>query len=369
MPSRHDMSGTTVEEIQRHFAEFAHEYAALPLYRQIAEGMSRDSLASLLLAAAPGQARPVLFFAALHELVLRRPEVPAARWYASVVGADRVPDGDPWPDVRDTVTAHRDELTATIATRTTQTNEVNRATYVAALLHLATRDLPDQPIALIELGASAGLLLGVDRFRVEVGEARCGPVESPVRCRGESRSANFPSSLRFPRVVATCGVDLAPIPLEDTAQVRWLEACLWPDRPERLERFRAAVELLRPEPPPVLEADMVDGCAMAITRALEQEPAAHVIVMTSWALTYLEPARRAQLAEVLAIAAARGTPVSWTSAEPVGCVPGIPTAADGPGTTVLGLRRWRSGREVAPERVGSAHPHGAWIDLGADVTA
>ena len=360
------MSGESLTQIQRHFAEFACEYAALPLYHRIADGMSGDDLARLLLAAAPGQARPVLFLAALHDLVLRRPDVPAARWYPSVVGAEGVPSGDPWPDVRDTVRERQDELAATIASRTTQTNEVNRATYVAALLRLACADLRDRPVALVELGASAGLLLGVDRFRVEIGTAGIGPIDSPVHCRADAEGPNRLSSLTFPSVVSSIGVDRAPVSLGDVDEVRWLEACLWPDRPERLQRFRAAVDLLRSHPPQMVRDDLVDGCATAVSATLEHSPEAHVVVMTSWALTYVAPDRRTEVAATLASLASHGPAISWVSAEPVGCVPGIPDRGDPSGTTVLGLRRWREGRELPPSHLGSTHPHGTWVALSPE---
>ena len=76
-----------LERIKRRFAEFAAEFAALPIYSALCLRVREDDeMAALLLHARPGQDRPVLWLAALHELVLRRPDVPAARWYASVVG-------------------------------------------------------------------------------------------------------------------------------------------------------------------------------------------------------------------------------------------------------------------------------------------
>ncbi len=106
------------------------------------------------------------------------PDLPAARWFASVVGPDALPEGDPWPDVRRTVLDHRAELTHLIATRSTQTNEVNRCVYLAAGLGAVCADLPDRPVVLVELGASAGLLLGVDRYRVEL-TTEDGAVDRP----------------------------------------------------------------------------------------------------------------------------------------------------------------------------------------------
>ena len=156
--------GEDLAKVQHRFANFAQGHAHLPLYHRISAAAARDDeVAALLLAARPGQARPVLLLAALHDLVLRHPDLPAARWYASVVGRETLPTGDPWPEVRTTVLDHRDELTDVIATRTTQTNEVNRTVYLTAGLTRAAAGLPDTPLALVELGASAVLLLALDR--------------------------------------------------------------------------------------------------------------------------------------------------------------------------------------------------------------
>ena len=375
--SREGDTGSDAERlahVQRRFREFGAEYAALPLYGSVSRRVAEDAeTAGLLVSARPGQARPVLWFAALHDLVLRRPDVPAARWYASVVGRDTVPEGDPWPDVRATVLDHAAELRQLMATRTTQTNEVNRSVYVAAGLAAATSDVPDVPVALVELGASAGLLLGVDRYGVELssphGSVHLGDIRSPVRCSGVDRSG-FGAALvargaGLPPVHARVGLDLAPVDLSDDESVRWLEACLWPDVPGRIERFRSARELLRRDPPLVLTGDLVDDASRAVGVALGQATAGaeHVVVHSSWSLTYVERERRAELAEELAQVATGIPRLTWLTAEPPGCVPGLPDdpRADA-GPTVLGLRTWIDGVEREPQVIGIAHPHGAWVD-------
>lgn len=360
--------------IQRRFAEFATEYAALPLYSTLSRHLAGDDdLASLLLAARAGQARPVLWLAALHELVLRSPETPAARWYPSVVGTDRLPIGDPWPDVRRTVLEHRDELVERISTHGTQTNEVNRAVYVALGLAAAAYDTRERPLALVELGASAGLLLAVDRYAVRVdspaGEVVLGDPASTVPCAGLDRSGKVAALgswvFALPPVRGRVGVDLDPVDLADDDAVRWLEACLWPEVPGRVERFRAARDLLRVQQPSVLRDDMVDGLPAAVAQARSQAGAgAHVVVFSSWALTYVDPSRRTDLeAEVRSLAGGCEA-LSWLTAEPPACAPGIepPSGVDA-GGTVVGLRRWRDGRERGPVTLGTCHPHGAWVDL------
>lgn len=114
----------------------------------------------------------------------------ASRWFASVVGREALPApgewadgaGGPWPDVRRTLLTYRDEITATIASRSTQTNEVNRSVYVLTMLALAGADVSEPttaphlpgarlplPVALVEPGCSAGLLMTPDRYDVRIG--------------------------------------------------------------------------------------------------------------------------------------------------------------------------------------------------------
>ena len=367
---------TDLATIQGRFADFAATYAELPLYSKVSRAVSTDDVcADLLRAASPGQDRPVLWFAALHDLVIRRPELPAARWYASVVGRERVPSGDPWPDVRRTVLAHADELSAVIAARTTQTNEVNRSVYLAPALAVASADQQGEDVVLVEMGASAGLLLSVDRYRVELtspdGGLVLGDPRSTVRCRGVDRSEpplrDRPDAPVLPRVVGRYGIDRHPVDLTDVDAVRWLEACLWPDVPGRVERFRSAVHLLVGAANPVRQGDMVDDLPELIAEAGRTAPDAHLVAFSSWALTYVERSRRPEVAATLADAAADGRPVTWLTAEPPGCVPGVEPLAQSTGdrgqATVLAARRWRRGSEVPPVVLGTAHPHGEWADF------
>jgi hypothetical protein len=367
-----------LQEAQEHFARFARAEPQLPLYRAICQGLADDpDTAGLLLAAQPGQTRAVLFLAALHDLVLRDSSVPAARWYPSVVGRDAVPQGDPWPDVRATILDRADELRRTIATRRMQTNEVNRAVYIATAFALAARDVPTTPAVLVELGASAGLLLEADRYRVELHRRGVtlvvGDPASAVTCQGEDRSPTPLPELTLPPVAGRVGLDLSPVDIDDTDAVRWLEACLWPDVPGRVERFRAAIEVVRRDRPPVRAGDMVDDLEETIGSALQGARAlagtdVQLIVFSSWALTYVKRSRRPEIADVLARTARTVPAVSWVTAEPVGCVPGLPLPAgvsEGDDATVLGARRWREGRELPAEPWGICHPHGVWIALGA----
>jgi hypothetical protein len=275
--------------------------------------------------------------------------------------------------VRRTVQARQDELRHVIASHSTQTNEVNRCAYLAPALALALADRAELPVVLVEMGASAGLLLGVDRYDIELtgprGTVTLGDPASPVRCSGEDRS-DPPLGDRptppMPRVVGRAGLDRHPVDLADPPAVRWLEACLWPDVPGRVERFRSAVRLLSGIPNPVVRGDMVDDLPAVLAAARAAAPSeGHLVVFSSWALTYVARDRRPEVAATLAAAAADGRPLTWLTAEPPGCVPGVEAPEERPEergqTTVLAVRRWRDGVEQPPAVLGTAHPHGQWV--------
>ncbi len=363
------MSGEAdLDKILGHLRFFGASIPHLPLYRRLVEGLTDDPVrAGFLLDAQPGQARPVLLLAAVHAVVLAHPDEPLARYYPSVTPPAELAPGDPYPAFTAFCEAHEAEIRQLVATRSTQTNEVNRVALLAPMFAHVAASEPTLPMSVVELGSSAGLLLGLERYRCDVGGAVSGNPASSVHLHADVSGTRFPPTWVYPpspAIVERVGIDLAPVSLDDLAALRWLEACLWPDQPERIDRFRAAVALLRDDPPSVVAGDFIEALPGVIDQL---QPATHLVVFHGWALTYVERERRPELAEVLARAAASGRPVSWLSAEAPRCVPGIdpPTLAPGDEEatpeTVLGLRTWRHGVEQQPRALGWAHPHGAFL--------
>jgi hypothetical protein len=168
-------------------------------------------------------------------------------------------------------------------------------------------------------------------------------------------------------VVGRYGIDRHPVDLADDDAVRWLEACLWPDVPGRVERFRSAVRLMAGAESPVRRGDMIDDLPGLIADAGRAVRDAHLVAFSSWALTYVDRSRRPEVAAILADAAADGRPVTWLTAEPPGCVPEVEPPAESTGdrgqTTVLAVRSWRRGSEEPSVVLGTAHPHGEWVDI------
>jgi hypothetical protein len=331
-----------VEQAAAAFATFAAaEGEAVPMYARLCEVIADDAeLSGLLLHAPAGQRLPVLLLAALHDLVLRRPDVELTAWYPSV-GGTAEHDGDLHRALRRTVDAHTPELLDVLRQRRVQTNEVNRCVAWRMALQLLCRH-DERPLHLVELGASAGLNLGLDRYRVDVhgpdvhdhaATSTMGPAGAAVQLSTRLRDGDWPelraaASGSLPPVEARVGVDAAPLDPADPDDARWLTACVWPEQHERLARLRAALTDAAAWRAPVLRGDMVEALG-ELTSGVGHDR--HLVVLSSWALVYVPTARRLdlcdRLAELARAAARRGSRVTLLSFEADHVLPWIAAPA------------------------------------------
>ena len=172
-----------------------------------------------------------------------------------------------------------------------QTNEVGRTVpLLVGLAEVARRT--GGPLQLLEIGASAGLNLLVDRFRI--GKA-WGPSESPCRlpCPG------VPLEPDGVRIVERAGCDPAPLDPADDQDRLPLSASVWGDQVERFHRLRGALEVARSSRVPVERA----GAAEWLTRRLPARPAARGGVPVVWhsiVRTYVDPDEWRQVEELTA---------------------------------------------------------------------
>ncbi|CAN5592251.1 DUF2332 domain-containing protein [soil metagenome] len=360
--------------MQGWFREFAtHDARRLPLYRHLAGRIAEDpEVADRLLLARPEQRAVPLLFAAVHDVLLAGDAHDLAAWYGSLTDPVRpVGDGDddPWPHFRD-LALHDPHVARNLRTRSTQTNEVGRCTALLPALAGLAADAPGappgggRPLGLVEVGASAGLNLRLDRYGYRYGPA--GPelaLGSPLvlDCvlRGGRRLA-LPEGL--PPIASRVGLDLHPVDLHDRHQARWLVACQWPDQPERIHRARTAIALAHGDDVEVVEGDLVDDVAILVEGV---GGFALPVVIATWVLAYLgEDRQRAFTSELDRLGAARD--LSLVFAELPSRVPGIavPPRPDGrPDDLPTALVRvdWRDG-ERSDRRLADLHPHGTWLE-------
>jgi len=226
----------------------------------------------------------------VHRLVLEGAAPRLALHYPSVGG-----DGDPvaaWPALRDVLTEHGTRLRALLH-QPPQTNEVGRAAVLAGgLAHVVA--WRDRPVRLVEIGASGGLNLRADRFRVESADGLgVGPPDSPVVLRAAWTGATPPSG-PAPRVVERLGCDLSPVDATSTEGRLQLTSYVWPDQLDRLERLRAAFEVAGSVPVALERTG-----AGVFVRRLELVPGTTTVVWHSIMWQYLDPTEQASVDESL----------------------------------------------------------------------
>jgi hypothetical protein len=246
-----------------------------------------------------------------------------------------------YEDFRAWVLANWDQLSSTMLARSTQTNEPGRC---ATLLPVLAA-LP-QPLALLEVGSSAGLCLYPDRYAYRYaaahGERVVGASPVELHC---TVSGAVPLPARPPRVVWRAGLDLNPLDVRDDQDMRWLESLIWPEQSERFAILRGAVEIARADPPHLVTGDLV----LDLPGIAAQAPRdATLVVFHTAVLAYVDLAGRQAFAETVSELDA-----CWLSNEAPGVVPG--TSVDTGATSRFVLAR--DGEPVA-----LPGPHGGSID-------
>jgi hypothetical protein len=262
------------------YTEFAEREArgVSPTYARLALAVSRDAqILALLDTVPPGKQQPNLLFAAVR--LLGGPVDDPAAFHDFTVAN--------WPAVE-----------AELQTRATQTNEAGRC----ALLLPVLAALP-QPLALLEVGTSAGLCLYPDRYSYRYGEHRLGSGGPVLEC---AVTGTAPPA-RLPEVVWRAGLDLNPLDVTDPADVAWLEALIWPEHDHRRARLRAAAAIAAADPPLLVRGDVVDDLPALAAKA----PAGATLVVFHTAVLYqVTAARRAAFVDLV-----RGLPGHWIAVE------------------------------------------------------
>lgn len=323
------MHDQEIAALSARYARFAEAEARgrSPLYEDIARRIAGDRETIGFLLTLPEEKRqPNLLLAAVR------------RQCGTPAGFD---------DFRRALFANRDAVRRVMLARSTQTNEPARC---ASLLPLLAR-LP-QPLALIEVGASAGLCLLPDRYGYDYGHGVVAPRSAVAGFPVFACSTNVatPAPTDMPDIVWRAGLDLNPLDVADETQTAWLETLVWPEQTQRLANLRAAIRIAAAHKPRIVAGDLLgDDLARLCGEAPKD---ATLVVFHTAVLAYVtDPAKRQAFAQ-----RAMSLGPCWISNEYPGVFPDIASRAGArgaPGNFLLAMNG---------EPVAWSDPHGAALE-------
>ncbi len=329
-----------------------------PLYQRLSEVVAADpALCELASHARSGQPAPNLLFAAVQFLLEDHLDDPLATFYPAFA-AGREPGSALDVVFPAFCSKYRESILAILRERSVQTNEVRRS---ACLLPAFTElwHTTGAPLALIEIGPSAGLNLLFDRYAYDYGTGHtAGDPMSPVVLDCESRGATLPVGRGLPPVVSRTGIDLNPLDVRDEANLRWLKALVWPEHDDRRALLTSAATVVRVSPPRLLGGDVFELLPTEIANA----PAgAAVCLIATFVLNQFSEEMRIRFrALLLEMSKVRDVHLVLMGVDGL-FAPGPRRAGAETGLWQLHFSR---GEERARE-LALCNPHGRWIDWHA----
>jgi hypothetical protein len=296
------MTELEAETLRDYYGKFARLEASgtSPIYTAWAEGVAADDevIALLLELPRPKRQANLLFAAARH------------------LGAGE----GTYADLRAWLLRHWDDVRELMLARSTQTNEAGRcATLLPALARVPG------PLALMEVGASAGLCLYPDRYSYRftvTGAVGAEFAQSTTLDPADGLSAvvldceltNVSVPERLPEVAWRAGIDLNPLDITDGDQREWLTSLIWPEHEARRERLLAAASVAAADPPHLVRGDLLD----TVESLLAEVPAGtQPVVFHSAVLAYVDAEVRTQFATLMQ----SRDDIVWISNEGAGVLP------------------------------------------------
>lgn len=233
-----------------------------------------------------------------------------------------------------------------------QTNEAGRSwAFIAGMLWLRSRGLPPR-FECLEIGASAGINLMLDRYAYSFGGVEVGAPDAAMHLAPDWRGP--PIAPGAMKILSLEGCDVAPLDLTDPADALRLRAYIWPEHRERFARLEAAIAAAHVRRPALVRRDAADFVEERLARP--QEPGTTRVLMHSVMWQYVPEAQQARVSAAMQEAGARATPerpLAWLSLEANRTVH----------RHELTARYWPGGHQAV--WLGTAHPHGAWVEWEA----
>lgn len=242
-----------LQEIFTRFAENECQNSS-KLYEVLAKAIAEDKEMLAVASQIPyEQPVPNLFFAAVNYLL--KDSIDPLRQYYPNYTKTPLPADEAFRSFKDFVKTNQLQLAYLFATKLVQTNEVRRCAYLYPML-CEIFHKHQQPLALIEIGTSAGLQLGIDHYQFAYGDATVGNEASELILTSDNRGDSLPESIHLSMQVATrIGMDLRTMNIQEDEDLQWLEALVWPEHEERRQLLKKAARITRELPIQLVDGD------------------------------------------------------------------------------------------------------------------
>lgn len=231
-----------------------------------------------------------------------------------------------------------------------QTNEVSRS---SPLLGMALRltERREMPLALYEIGASAGLNLAFDTYHYDLGDDReWGPGNALVNIESEWRG-NIPPLDAKLEIASRAGCDRNPLDPHNPESVERQLAYIWADQHNRIGRVSAALSAAASMPYTVEKADAAEWVEARLAET--PEPGVARVFFHTIVWQYLSQTTKDRITAAFELAGANATadsPLVWMYME----------SEDHPAGAILKQTVWPGSGEL--ETVGLSDYHGRWVD-------
>jgi hypothetical protein len=233
----------TLSQRFKTFAELECQQSS-PLYEHLAYRIADDKkILEICTASREGQPVPNLLLGSVHYLLINHSSHILQNYYPSIV-QEPLPFTESFPHFKEFCLQNKPQLTHLLQTKLVQTNEVRRCAYLyPAFCHMYEK--AKKPLALIEIGTSAGLQLGCDqyKYRYNQNDDSYGNSFSEVEITSEIIGKHIPPLHSVnPPVSSRTGYDLHVNSEDDHP---WLLALIWPEHTERRALFTSAAKMIK----------------------------------------------------------------------------------------------------------------------------
>ena len=266
----------TIEEMASRFETFAQEEAGAagmaamsPTYQELSMAVASDTrLLEIARECQVGQPIPNLFLASVKRLIYASSGEELAKHYIRAGQGEPPSDGLAEAFTRFCL-ENEERLLELVRTRRVQVNAEGRCGYLMPAFGLASADAGGMPLALVDVGSSAGIHLLWDKFRYIYSDgSEFGPEDSDVKiyCETMTPLPDIPSEL--PEVRFRIGLDMSPIDMVAEEEFLWIMALIWPEHMDRAQTMWEALLVWMADPPPVKRGNALD----TLPEVLEEAP-------------------------------------------------------------------------------------------------